>query len=71
VGGSVQFLKSPLVGVGAGQPEYRIRLLLFICWLVLVAWLCSTHVFWRDEVRAFSLALSGSGFGEMLRNVHG
>jgi hypothetical protein len=71
MGGSVQFLKSPLVGVGAGQPEYRIRLLLFICWLALVAWLCSTHVFWRDEVRAFSLALSGSGFGEMLRNVHG
>ena len=29
------------------------------------------HVVWRDEVRAFSLALSGSNVVEMLRNVHG
>jgi len=28
-------------------------------------------VFWRDEVRAFSLALSGSNYAEMLRAVHG
>ena len=34
-------------------------------------WLCWTHVFWRDEVRAFSLALSGSNYVQMLRNVHG
>jgi hypothetical protein len=71
VGVSLQFFMSPLVGVGAAQPDRRARLLLFICWLALVAWLCSTHVFWRDEVRAFSLALSGSNYVEMLRNVHG
>jgi hypothetical protein len=45
--------------------------LLFICWSALVAWLWWNHVFWRDEVRAFSLALSGSSFLEMLKNVHG
>ncbi len=42
-----------------------------MCWLALVSWLWWTHTFWRDEVRAFSLALSGSNYAEMLRNVHG
>jgi hypothetical protein len=67
----LQFLMSPLVGNGAAQPDRRVRVLLFICWLALVGWLWSTHVFWRDEVRAFSLALSGSTYVDMLRNVHG
>lgn len=49
----------------------RKRLLLFLFWLLLVLWLFSRHVFWRDEVRAFSLALSGADVGEMLRNLHG
>lgn len=47
------------------------RLVLFLIWLSLVIWLTATHVFWRDEVRAFSLALSGSNLMEMLRNIHG
>lgn len=67
----MQFLQSPLVGVGANQADRRDRLLLFACWLALVAWLWWAHVFWRDEVRAFSLALSGSNYAEMLRNLHG
>lgn len=67
----MQFLTSPLVGTEGAQPDRRERLVLFGCWLALVAWLLSTHVFWRDEVRAFSLALSGSTYVEMLRNVHG
>jgi hypothetical protein len=45
--------------------------LLFLTWLLLVAWLFSAHVFWRDEVRAYSLALSGRNAGEMLRNIQG
>ena len=61
---------SPPAGATASS-SLRDRLILFVCWLALVAWLCSTHVFWRDEVRAFSLALSGSNYVEMLRNVHG
>jgi hypothetical protein len=68
---ALQFLISPVEGVGAAQSDRRARLLLFACWLALVAWLCGTHVFWRDEVRAFSLALSGSNYVEMLRAVHG
>lgn len=51
--------------------DRRKRLLLFLPWLLLVAWLFSHHVVWRDEVRALSLALSGADIGEMLRNIHG
>ena len=65
------FSVSPLVR-GSISPAARLtRLLLFAAWLALVAWLAAGHVFWRDEVRAYSLALSGSNFVEMLRNVHG
>lgn len=66
----MQFFRSPFVAVRAVD-DRPVRLLLFVCWLVLVAWLWSSHVFWRDEVRAFSLALSGSNSIEMLRAVHG
>lgn len=51
--------------------QRRKRLSLFLAWLLLVAWLFGHHVFWRDEVRAFSLALSGADLREMLQNVHG
>src|SRR5947209_5660948 len=61
----------PLVGGAATPQDRRLRLVLFLVWLVLVLWLVSDHVPWRDEVRAFSLALSGSNVVEMLRNVHG
>lgn len=53
------------------QVPSRKRLLLFLSWLLLVAWLFSHHVFWRDEVRAYTLALSGADLGGMLRNIHG
>lgn len=61
----------PLVGGPATPQDRRLRLAFFLMWLALVLWLLSGHVFWRDEVRAFSLALSGSNYVEMLRNVHG
>ena len=44
---------------------------LFVAWLIAAGWLASHHVFWRDEVRAFSLALSGDSVGDMLRRIHG
>lgn len=62
---------SPPLGSDAHRADRRARLLLFVCWLALAIWLTATHVYWRDEVRAFSLALSGSGYAEMLRTVHG
>jgi hypothetical protein len=66
----VQFWTSPLTGVDPVAAR-RDRLSLYVCWLVLAGWLWWSHVVWRDEVRAFSLALSGSNMLEMLRNVHG
>ena len=60
-----------LVNAHSTASGRRKLLLLFLPWLLLVAWLFSGHVLWRDEVRAFSIALSGSGFSAMLRNVHG
>ena len=62
-------LASPLAG--AEQSKRLPRILLFAAWLVLILWLASRHVFWRDEVRAFSLALSGGDIVQMLRNLHG
>jgi len=71
VGASLTFLESPLVGGEITLSDRRNRLILFIVWLALVGWLLSAHTFWRDEVRAFSFALSGANIPEMLRNVHG
>ena len=44
---------------------------LFGAWLIAAGWLASTHVFWRDEVRAFSLAIYGDDLGAMLGRIHG
>lgn len=44
---------------------------ILIVWSGLVLYQTSVHVMWRDEVRAFSIALSGDSFGEMLRALHG
>ncbi|CAN7242407.1 hypothetical protein LJR084_001045 [Variovorax sp. LjRoot84] len=40
-------------------------------WTLLVLALMSRHVFWRDEVRALSLALQGEGVLAMLRGLQG
>lgn len=60
-----------LVNADSTASDRRKRLFLFLPWLFLLTWLFSSHVFWRDEVRAFSLALSAADYGEMLRNIHG
>lgn len=62
---------SPLVGGHHSNTDRRNRLILFIFWLLLVGWLLSGHTFWRDEIRAYSLALSGANIAEMLRIIHG
>src|SRR6476469_2956433 len=69
-----EFLESTILSLGTEESTRagrRIRILLLLLWLALALWFCSTHIFWRDEVRAFSLALSGSSYAEMLKNVHG
>lgn len=60
--------------MGRGDPsptDKHVRLAMFIVWLALVAWFVSAHTFWRDEVRAFSIALSGSNLSQMLHTLHG
>lgn len=62
----------PLLTGSAPRRDQRwIRVALFVAWLVLAGWLASRHVLWRDEVRAFTLALSGDDVGAMLWNLHG
>jgi hypothetical protein len=48
-----------------------IRTALYLAWLGAVLFLAARHAFWRDEVRAFSIALSGDTVPDMLRNLHG
>ena len=48
-----------------------VRVAAFAAWLAVVAWLSFNHAFWRDEVRAFSLAVQGETLAAMLRDLHG
>lgn len=67
----MRFLMSPIVAEQVTAQDKRIRLVFFTAWLVLVLWLVFGHTFWRDEVRAFSLALAGGNLIEMFGAVHG
>lgn len=49
----------------------RTALWIVLGWVLLVAFLLLHHAFWRDEVRALSLALQGDTLVDMLRAVHG
>lgn len=67
----MQVQLSPLAAGGMKRSGRSARFVLFLAWLGLVAWFLSGHVFWRDEVRAFSFALSGANFAQMLKTTHG
>ena len=60
---------TPSLLIGPARPRQRAAL--FCAWLIVAGWLAAHHVFWRDEVRAFSLALYGDDVGAMLRRIHG
>ncbi|MDB5694190.1 MAG: hypothetical protein JWO81_3253 [Alphaproteobacteria bacterium] len=51
--------------------ERTLRILLYAAWCALVLLLVSRHVFWRDEVRAVTIALAGDSVPAMLRILHG
>src|SRR5512138_3784106 len=42
-----------------------------LLWVVLVGVLLLRHAYWRDEVRALSIALQGETIVDMLRGLHG
>lgn len=68
-GRSMPTAPAPLMeGRGAPAP---FRIALFVAWFGVALWLASTHVFWRDEVRALTIALSGDSLPAMLRNLQG
>lgn len=64
---------APLFVAAAASPRQDrwLRLALFALWLAAMAWIASDHVFWRDEIRAFTLALQGDTYADMLRGVQG
>ena len=45
--------------------------MLLVLWLSLMLAMATHHAFWRDEVRALSLATEGANVIEMLRSLHG
>lgn len=47
------------------------RLLVFAIWLGLVLFMTARHAYWRDEVRALSIALQGDTVVDMLRLLRG
>lgn len=48
-----------------------LSLTIFLVWACFVSYLAWNHVVWRDEVRAFSLALQGDHFIAMLKGLKG
>lgn len=62
----------PLVAAaGPVAGERWLRVALFLAWTATAAWLAAGHVMWRDEVRAFTIALAGDSVWDMLRGLHG
>jgi len=60
------------VYAGAGQPGHRPRTVWLIgAWLCIVLLMTVQHVYWRDEVRALSLALTGDGIAGMWQALRG
>jgi hypothetical protein len=47
------------------------RIALLVAWALFAGFLACHHVPWRDEVRAFSIALQGDDVVEMLRGLQG
>src|ERR1700722_1888767 len=52
-------------------PNHRLRIGIFALWLLIVVFLAWHHAFWRDEVRALSIALQGDDPIAMLAGLHG
>ena len=60
----------PLFDRRGGPPLWQ-RLALLGAWVLLVGWLASLHVVWRDEARAYAFATGGADVAEMWRALRG
>jgi len=59
--------------IDASPPERHrtLKLGLFVAWLSLVIFLTWHHAYWRDEIRAFSIALQDDSLAGMLGSLRG
>lgn len=55
----------------ASKRRSRLLWLMFGLWLAVAGGLASNHVFWRDEVRALSFAISGNSLAGMFATLRG
>jgi hypothetical protein len=55
----------------SGADGRPLRMAIFCAWLLLTGYLAWHHVFWRDEVRALSLAIRGDNVLDMWAGLHG
>ena len=51
--------------------DRALRIGLYAAWAAFTLYLVLNHTFWRDEVRALTIALDGDSLGAMLRGLHG
>jgi hypothetical protein len=56
---------------GKSARHRGVKLCGFFVWICLVSLMAWHHDFWRDEVRAFSIAISGRNVVEMFKSLHG
>lgn len=66
-----EWLRQPLLAERAVPDSRRARWALLLLWLAATAALALHHVPWRDEARAWSLALTGDSWADMFRAVQG
>lgn len=64
-------ITSFVFGAAEGDERRNEALWVALAWAVLLVFLATQHVFWRDEVRALSIALQGDDLLAMLRGLHG
>jgi hypothetical protein len=64
-------MASSLSSLKLSAPDLPYRIGILLAWVALTLVLAQHHVFWRDEVRAFSVALAGDNILDMLRRLHG
>jgi hypothetical protein len=60
-----------IYGVTGAAQRRLVALAMFAVWFVAVSFLAWTHLVWRDEMRALSLALRGNNVFAMLQGLHG
>ncbi len=67
--GAALGLRSSVIGQRASA-TVRIEWVAFIAFVALTTFLAINHVMWRDEVRALSVAIHSTSWGDLWNNLH-